>query len=685
MDKKFKPYVPEDSTLPEFTIQAIVLGVILAAVLGAANAYLGMKAGQTIAATFPAAVVAMALLRITRGNILQENLARTAASVGEALVAGAIFTIPAFVIVGYWDSLLSVDAYLEGTALLLVGGSLGVLFVILLRRTLVAEADLPFPESVAAAEIHKAGQKGATGASYVFGALGLSMLIELFKNDGGVKLFKETVGGFYHFAESKIEILGQKLSFSGGFLYRSPAASPALMGVGFVIGPRLAAITFSGGLFAWLVLIPLILFLDGTEGPLAGLAASHGGWTAAAGDVWYNIVRPLAVGAMIIGAFYTLWGLRKQLFGGLAKAFSDMRSMKAGGAAPSRLERDLSIKSVLILVILMVVPVTGLYWYFSRSLLAAIVAAVVMIVAGFLFAAVAGYLVGVIGSSSNPISGLTLTTLLIAALLMVALGIADQAGGEMFAIAAVLAVATVVCCACGIAGDMMQDLKVGHILGGTPWKMELAEIISVVLVAFVLIIPIGVLHASDVKLGLDKMAELGHTAGHTGIGGEFLPAPQAGLMAMLSQGIVGGEMAWPLVLIGMAFAVGLILIKAPSPMLIAVGMYLPFQTTAAIFVGGMFRAVLDFILKRRKTSDSDTDRAGNTGLLVASGLIAGEALTGVVLAIMVLGRDMFPWLEFPKIVSEGSGWAMLLIFVLVGWAVIVLPLRALDKSKSQQE
>ena len=314
-DKRFKPYVPEDSTLPEFTVKAVVLGVALAAILGAANAWLGMKAGQTIAATFPAAVVSMAVLRLLGGSILEENLSRTSASVGEALVAGAIFTIPAFVIVGYWDDLLSPTAYLEGTALLLVGGTLGVLFVILLRRTLVSESDLPFPESVAAAEIHKAGQKGATGASYVFGAMGLSMLIELFKNDGGIKLFREYISGFWEFPWlSQIPLLGQQLSFRGGMLYRTPSASPALMGVGFVIGPRLAAITFSGGVFAWFMLIPLVLFMNGAEGPLAALAAADpGGWEAMAGDAWFRIVRPLAVGAMIVGAFYTLFGLRKQL------------------------------------------------------------------------------------------------------------------------------------------------------------------------------------------------------------------------------------------------------------------------------------------------------------------------------------------------------------------------------------
>jgi putative OPT family oligopeptide transporter len=671
-DKYFKPYVPEDSDLPEFTFPAIALGVGLAAILGAANAWLGMKAGQTIAATFPAAVVAMAALRLTKGNILQENLARTAASVGEALVAGAIFTIPAFVIVGYWDSLLEPVAYLEGTALLLVGGVLGVLFVILLRRALVSEADLPFPESLAAAEIHKAGQKGATGASYVFGALGLSMLIELFKNEGGLKLFSDSVGGFYKFAQSKITILDQKLTFSGGMAVSSPAASPALMGVGFVIGPRLASITFAGGVFAWGLLIPLVVFMNGDSGEFARLSGgTDAGWASLTTDAWKNIVRPLAVGAMLVGSFYTLYGLRKQLIGGVGRAIADLRKVKGGGGEKtSRIDSDLSMKTILISVVAMIVPITALYYYFSGSLKVAIVAAFVMLVAGFLFAAVAGYLVGVIGSSSNPISGLTLTTVLIAALLLVFLGVQGDGADAVPAIAAVLGVAAVVCCACGVAGDMMQDLKVGHILGGTPWKMEVAEIISVVLVSFVLILPIGLLHQSDIKLG------------GQGIGGEALPAPQAGLMAMLSKGIVSGEMAWPLVIVGMGFSIGLILIKAPSPMLIAVGMYLPLQTTFAIFVGGVFRAILERILRKRGSSEADVIKSSNTGLLVASGLIAGEALTGVILAIMVLGREKFPWLEFPHIIEGGSGWLSMAIFGIVAWSLISLPLGALKKQRA---
>lgn len=651
----YTPYVPEETNLPEFTFRAVALGVLLAAILGAANAYVGMKAGMTVAATFPAAVIGLAAVRLWRGSILEENIVRTTASVGEALVAGAIFTVPAFVMVGYWTDLLAPASYLEGSVLLLVGGVLGVLFVIVLRRALVTESDLPFPESVAAASIHKAGQKGATGAGLVFGAMGVSMLLELFKNHKGIILIRENVGGFVDFAKSAVTLGGAKSTFAGGVAWRTPSASPMLMGVGFIIGPRLASINFSGGLLAWGFLVPLILFVNGPDGTIAQLAADpEVGWQGAAAEVWGNIVRPVAVGAMLVGALYTLYGIRKQLLTGVTKAIADLRKLKEGSGAPSRYEQDLPITLIGALIGLMVIPTFLVYWHFTGNVFAALVAAVVMVAAGFLFCAVAGYLVGLIGASSNPISGLTLSTLIVAAALMVILGQVGSGG-----VAAVLGIAAVVCCACGIGGDMMQDLKVGHILGGTPKRMQIAEMISVILVSFLLIAPIGFLHAADLQVGGE------------GIGGEALPAPQAGLMAMLSKGIIGGEMAWPLLMVGAVFSLGLILIRAPSPMLIAVGMYLPLQTTFAIFIGGAIRWLADALLKRKGASDQEAEESGNRGVLVASGLIAGEALTGVLLAIWVIATGSKS--EIFSIVPDTSFIAstmMVLVFLLVGWMLI---------------
>ncbi len=279
---EFKPFVSADSDLKEFTFKAVFLGVIMAVILGAANAYLGMKAGLTVAATFPAAVVAMAALRLFKGTILEENIARTTASVGEALVAGAIFTIPAFVISGVWDSLWTPAHLLQGAIIMLIGGSLGVMFIILLRRTMVEEASLPFPESVAAAEIVKAGQGGATGAAYVFAAMGLAGLVELFKNPNGIFLIRDSVSRFFSFTESKIQFLGSLKTFGGGMKLETPSASPALVGVGYIVGYNISAVLFAGSVLGHLLLVPLAIFLNPALQDLAGSGQS---WTAISDEV----------------------------------------------------------------------------------------------------------------------------------------------------------------------------------------------------------------------------------------------------------------------------------------------------------------------------------------------------------------------------------------------------------------
>jgi putative OPT family oligopeptide transporter len=646
MSKEFKPYVSVESKMKEFSFKAIFLGVILAAILGAANAYLGLKAGMTVAATFPAAVISMAVLRIFKGTILEENLARTTGAVGEALAAGAIFTIPAFVMSGVWGRL----DYVTPTLLMLVGGILGVLFVIILRKTLIEDQTLPYPESKACAEIVKAGQSGATGAGLVFGTMGLAALIELFKNDYGFTYIKEFFRGFLNLGKSNILLLdskskviteaGKEATFKqdGGMLLQSPAASPAFLGVGYIIGFRLSAITFSGGVFGWLFLMPVVLFL--MSGYLFPFTAGGENWITIANAAYNSTVKPIAVGGMLVGAFYTLFSMRKNLIGGLSKGFKDIK--KAGQAEReqvSRIDKDLPFGMVILAILIVVVAMMVLFQQVIKSPETsgwggAVGSAIVMALAGFLFAAVAGYLVGLIGSSSNPISGLTLTTLLMAALLMVIIGLRGDPG-----IIATLAVATVVCCVAGVAGDMMQDWKVGHILGGTPWRMQIGGMIGVVAAALILVLPIML---------LDKVP--GDPNAHN-IGSEALPAPQAGLMAMMAKGIVGGEMAWPLVIAGMLFSVALILIKSPSPMLIAVGMYLPFKTTFAIFIGGTIRYFMDKKAKKlavgrakeknlegeEKESfiDRIMSRAENYGLLLASGLVAGEALMGILLALAV--------------------------------------------------
>jgi len=632
-DKPFKPYVPADARLKEFTLPAVLVGAVLAVVLGAANAYLGLVAGMTVAATFPAAVMAMAILRGLKGTVLEENTCRTTAAVGEALVAGAIFTIPAFLIAQdpatgkhIWNNI----HYWESTMLMLVGGILGVLFVIFLRRVLIEDTSLPFPESVACAEIVKAGQGGATGAKYVFGSIGLAAFLELFRNNFGFQLVQGYVKKFYalpivknfKLLTSGMHQVGTASNPTGGMYIESPAASPAMLGVGYIIGPKLSAIVFSGGVFGHMMFIPLFIFINGG---FKALAASGTSWLDITAAVWNSQVRPFAVGAMIVGAFYTLFKMRNSLSTGIARAFKDLGKIgkKSGDEKINRLEKDIPYSITIIGIIALVIPIFFLYYHFSHSIIGALVSAVVMTIAGFLFAAVAGFLVGTIGSSNNPISGLTLSTLIVAALLMVAVGVKGPSG-----IAAVLGVAAVVCVSSGVAGDIMQDLKVGHILGGTPKAMEMGCMIGVIAAAFVMALVLQLLHTGYAEMG--------------GIGGELLPAPQAGLMAMLSQGIISGGMAWPLVIMGALFSIGLILIGAPSPMLIAVGMYLPFHTTFAIFIGGIIKWVVDLIREKKKLNK---EKVENTGILLASGLIAGEALMGIVIAATVVaggGKPILP-------------------------------------------
>jgi putative OPT family oligopeptide transporter len=664
VNKEFTPFVPADTKLREFSIKAIVLGVLMAIVLGAANAYLGMKAGLTVAATFPAAVVAMAALRIFKGTILEENLARTTASVGEALVAGAIFTIPAFVISGVWDEL----HYWESTIIMLIGGVLGVLFVTILRRSMVEETDLPFPESVAAAEIVKAGQGGQTGAGAVFASMGLAAVWELLKNSNGLQLVANYTKGFYTSAQSKIEVLGNRINYEGGFIFETPAASPALAGVGFIVGLRVAGVLFAGAVLGWLVLVPLGIFLNPSLSQLLGTSYS---WTDLADEIWRKQIRPFAVGTMIIAAFYTLYRLKNSLFAGISKAITDLKAKKDHTKVVSRLEIDLDFKKVGIAILIIALPMYALYHYFADSLLGALLLTIVMLILGFLFAAVAGYLVGLVGSSNNPISGLTLSSLLISAVLLVLIGVKGNAG-----VMAVLGVAGVICTSAGIAGDMTQDLKVGQILGGTPWRMEIGEIIGVIFAALVLIWPMW---------AMDQVYKIGSAE---------LPAPQAGLMALMAKGIVGGEMAWPLVIAGMIFALALIMLKAPSPMLIAVGMYLPLHSTAAIFTGGIIRWVLEFMMKKRNATDLDKMKAENKGVLLSSGLIAGEALMAVILAFVVLGERLggstlmlngepVSYLKHLAVnvlgVASPSVIAGLMVFVGLTYLLVAIPLKSLTK------
>ncbi|GAC1436916.1 MAG: oligopeptide transporter, OPT family [Terriglobales bacterium] len=617
--KKFAPFVPENMEMREFTLRAVLLGLLMTVVLGAANAYLGLRAGITIAATYPAAVIGMAILRTVKGSLLEENIARTSGSIGEGLAAGAIFTIPAFVISKAWPSFRPADAYWKSTALMLVGSVLGVLFISLVRRVMVEDPELPFPESVAASEIHKAGQRGAKAAKYLFWNIGVGGVVYMLGRFGLFASDKDihfAVGNLGHSQVRLGTTAGANVVATGGVsTFAAPSVSPAYLGVGYIIGLRLASIQFAGGVLAWGLLVPLLIFFMGPQLRQYLPAGTGDDWATMAIAVWRFIVRPIAVGGMLVGAAFTLFKMRKSLTQGLGKALSDLRQTADQRAKLSRTEQYMSSKVVFGLIALMFVLMCFLYIHISGLIWPAVLAAVVMLVVGFFFATVSGNLVGFIGSSNNPVSGLTLSTLLIAALLMVSLGVSGGPG-----VAAVLGVAAVVCVSSSVAGELLQDFKVGYILGGTPRKIQMAELIAVVVASLVMYWPLMLLHEANIK------------AGGIGFGDRQLSAPQAGLMATLAVGIVGGDMPWPLVVVGIFFGIGMIMMQVRSPMLVAVGMYLPFETTFAIFLGGVFRSIGDWMAKRRGFNEAQKARVENAGVLTASGLIAGEALLGLVWA-----------------------------------------------------
>lgn len=655
---RYKPYVPVETDLKEFTLRALIIGLIMSIVLGAANAYLGLKAGMTIAATYPAAVIGMALLRIMKGSILEENLARTVGSVGEAVAAGAIFTLPAFFIAGIWSEFATTGHYLESLVIMLAGGVLGIMFVTLLRRVMVEDVELPFPESVAAGEIHKAGRTGGTGAKFLFSAMGVGAVIQSL---GELKFFATSWGKFVSFSKTTIglQASGEAVGQSG-ILLSSPGVSPAYIGVGYIIGPKLASLAFSGGLLAWGLFVPILTYFIGPTLVHEGGASSEGTWVAMANNVWRFIVRPIAIGGMLMSAGFTLFRMRQSLITGIKRSISDVKKAAVGEHVVVRTAKDVNFNWIMIGILLAGIVTFFIYDYFAQDVTAALVATIVMIVAGFFFAAVSGYLVGIIGSSNNPISGLTLTTLLVAALLMVALGMTGQTG-----VAAVLGVAAVVCVSAAVAGDMLQDLKVGHILGGTPWKMQVGELFAVGLAALVMFIPLVVLHQGDINAG--RMANPPYEGG---FGSPELPAPQASLMALLSQGIVKGEMAWPLIIVGMLMGLGLILMQVRSPMLVNVGMYLPLETTFAIFIGGLFKGIVDRVSAAKQHNEAQKARVENIGVLLASGLIAGEALVGLLFATFAFGE-----IQLISIFEQPSFLTSFAIFALIAWILIQIPVK----------
>lgn len=688
MDQKnFKPFVSPDSNMKELTLRAVLLGVVMAMFMSAANAYLGLKAGMTIAATYTTAVIGMAVIKSMKGTILEENCARTVGSIGGNIASGAIFTLPAFFIAGIWQPFSTVQHYIISTIILASGGVLGIMFVTITRRILVNNAELPFPESVAAAEIHKAGQKGSGGSKYLLSGMGTGILFTMLTD-------------FKILATKWQEVISVG---KGSILLRGPEMSPSFIGVGYIIGPKLAGINFSGGVLAWGLLAPAIAFFLNYNN-----LENVPNWVDAITLAWKNYVRYIAIGGMLVGAFYTLFKMRKNLIEGISRSISNLtQKNREGNETVLRTDKDLNIKAVLFSLIAIMIVVFFIFNWFANNPLAAVVAAILMVILGFVFAAVSGYLVGIIGVSSNPTSGLTVSVLISVAFLMVLFGLKGTSG-----IAAVLGIAAFTCVSVSVAGEMMQDLKAGHILGCTPWKMQLGDVFGITGAALIMFLVLSVLHIGDIKTkvsekltdmskaGITEVAYTGTYPGLTqrtytvdeikslkpeqqnevlkangGFGGERIAAPQASLMAVVGKSIMERKTEWILILIGMFMGLAFILMQIKSPMLVSVGMYLSIETSFAIFIGGIFKAILDHYIEKKKVTDEEKENVSNTGTLLASGLIVGEALIGILFAGLA-----FAEIELLKVFENPSYLFSIIGMIAIGVFLISLSLKRLKKA-----
>jgi putative OPT family oligopeptide transporter len=633
---KVEPYIPASKTLPELTVGVIILGSLLSVILAGANAYLGMFAGMTVSASVPAAVISMGILRALRtGNILQNNGVQTAAASGEGLAAGVIFTLPALVIlqVAGWERF----SYVETTLIAGFGGVLGVLFTIPLRRALIIEQPLQFPEGVATAEVLKVGAEGGGG----LGTLVLAGVIGALVKVGatGLRLWAEVVtfGGWITGGTAAAPAAGGVAATSTGApFYFGINASPALLSVGYIVGFNVAAVIFAGAVLNRWIAVPLFaIFGDPstilterldpvTHAPLTLAQVLQGADAlGAAGNYHKYVTRFLGVGGMLVGGVWSLYKLRRSLLGGVTAGLEAYKKRKQGGQdAVPRTERDMPMNIILALIAVSVVPLFFIFWHFTASIGIAAVMAVVMVVAGFLFSAVASYMAGLVGSSNNPVSGITISTILVSALLLLALGLENPAGP----VAAIL-IGGVVCCAAAIGGDNLQDLKCGQLVGSTPWKQQVMQILGVVVAAFMM--------APVLNLLNDAYK----------IGSEGLPAPQANLMGTVAIGVFSGGLPWTIIGIGAGIAAVVITIdslltrsgsKIRVPvMAFAVGVYLPFDLNVPIFIGGVIAWLVTRSLNRSKASPERRGEVERAGLLAAAGFITGEALMGIGLAVPV--------------------------------------------------
>lgn len=592
MNKKdeFKPYIPADRVMPELTVTSIIMGVLLAVIFGAANAYLGLRVGMTVSASIPAAVISMGVIRIImrKNSILESNIVQTIGSAGESLAAGAIFTMPALFL---WaeEGLCSMPSLVEITLIALCGGVLGVLFMVPLRNALIVKEHqtLLYPEGTACADVLLAGEEGGANASTVFSGMGLAAVFKFIVD--GLKVIPADVSAAFKSFKGEI----------GMEVY------PALLGVGYIVGPKIASYMFVGSVFGWLVIIPLICLF----GPDTWLYPAEAGTTIAqlyagggAAAIWSTYVKYIGAGAIATGGIISLIKSLPLI----VKTFSDsMKSVKGGkNTSTARTAQDLPMQFILIGIVAMVVIIWAV-----PAIPVSLLGAALIVIFGFFFATVSSRMVGLVGSSNNPVSGMAIATLLIATMAIKGSGKTGIDG-----MTAAIAIGSVICIIAAIAGDTSQDLKTGYLLGATPKKQQIGELIGVL--------------ASGLAIG--GVLYLLNAA--WGYGGAEVPAPQATLMKMIVEGIMGGNLPWNLVFVGVFLALGLEILRIPV-MPFAIGLYLPIYLNATIMIGGVVRMVMD---ARKNVDEKTKEQQSTDGTLYCAGMIAGEGLVGILLAIFAV-------------------------------------------------
>jgi putative OPT family oligopeptide transporter len=633
---------PSAALPPQLTFRAITLAIVLAMILAAANTYLGLFAGMTIASAIPAAVVSMAVLRaLGGGGILENNIVQTGASAGSSIASGVIFTIPALVILGYWQDF----KYSWVLAIAGLGGILGVLFSVPLRRALIVEQKLAFPEGQAAAEVLKTGENPSEGIRI----LGLSALGGAFAKlaaASGLRLIPD--------AAASAGFFGKYLAYFGTNL------SPALIGVGYIVGLNVGIVVLAGAMLSWNIAIPVYAaFVLPSNAELSTIAAGLPA-EELAGLLWSKQIRYLGVGAMLVGGMWALVSLRHSLASGVRSGLAAAR-VSAAGVAVAHTEQDLPMKSVLIGIVLFTLPLAALYQAIVGNFAVSLPMTVVMVVTGFLFCSVSAYMAGLVGSSNNPVSGITIATILFSAVMLLLMMGPESSIGP---VAAVM-IGAVVCCAACIAGDNLQDLKCGYIVGATPWRQQVMLAIGAASSALVMA-PVLNLLADAYGIGVA-------TEAHP----KPLPAPQATLMASVSKGLFGGELPWDMIAIGALIGVAIIVLDETlkargssfrTPVLAAaVGIYLPLELMTPIFIGGVIAHLVERHLRRRGTDQAGLERANRKGLLFAAGVITGEALMGIGIAIPIVTSGRADVLALPPSMQFGESLGLLVLAVLGAW------------------